>query len=260
MRQMTSPRCRTVRRWLEADHDGRLAPGRQATLAAHLERCRGCRRVRDELLRLGAALRQAGVAHRPDDAVLAPIAPLVLAGLASEPDVGWWHRLRDTLVERPRLWFVSGAMAATMGGILLAATVLGLGVTTHPGSLASLLEAYDYLGSNTNPVWSSVGVSLPHVRPDTRTAAILIEPFPPLQLKHLALSGVVTREGALTGLEVLHDDTPDAELARALSRLASDVRFVPARARGRAVAMNVVWVLERTTVAPDADRPDLDGV
>jgi hypothetical protein len=39
-------------------------------------------------------------------------------------------------------------------------------------------------------VWRPVGVSLPHVAADTRTAAILMQPFPPLELKHLALSAV----------------------------------------------------------------------
>ena len=125
------------------------------------------------------------------------------------------------------------------------------------------------------------GVSLPHVSADTQAAAMLIQPLPPLVLKNLALSAVVTREGLLASVEVLRQHsveargatlregtrgspessgvrngtTPDAELQRALSRLASDVRFVPARAGGAPVAVNVVWLLERTTVLPRSPRP-----
>ena len=66
---------------------------------------------------------------------------------------------------------------------------------------------------------------------------------------HLALKVVVTREGQLASVSVLREGTPDADLTWAVSRLASDVRFIPARAAaGARVAVNVVWLLERTTV------------
>ena len=58
----------------------------------------------------------------------------------------------------------------------------------------------------------------------------------------------MTREGELASVQVLREGTPDANLARAVSRLASGVRFVPARVAGAPVAVNVVWLLERTTV------------
>lgn len=245
-----TPSCRTIRAWLQVDHDDRLSRRRQAATEAHLDHCAGCRQFGDDLARLGHALRQEAAEHRPDDAELTRISPEVLVRMAAEQDTSWSRRLRDVVAERHRLWFMAGSVGATMAAVLLVAVALSLGLSTQPGSLASLLQTYDYLGSNTNPVWQPIGISLPHVAPNTRTAAILIQPFPPLELKHLALSAVVTQEGSLSSLEVLQDDTPDAELTRAISRLASDVRFVPARARGRAVAMNVIWILERTTVAP----------
>ena len=96
--------------------------------------------------------------------------------------------------------------------------------------------------------WLSYNSSLPHVSADTRAAAMLIQPLPALQLDNLALTAVVTREGQLASVEVLREEAPDADLARAISRLASGVQFVPARAAGAPIAVNVVWLLERTTV------------
>lgn len=77
---------------------------------------------------------------------------------------------------------------------------------------------------------------------------MLIQPLPPILLDSLTLTAVVTREGQLASLKVLREGTPDEDLDRAISRLVSDVRFVPARLAGAPVAVNVVWLLERTTV------------
>ena len=74
---------------------------------------------------------------------------------------------------------------------------------------------------------------------------MLIQPLPPRSFENLALTAVVTRQGQLASLKVLHEGPPDADLAQAISRLASGVRFVPARAGGAPVAMNVVWVSRR---------------
>ena len=77
---------------------------------------------------------------------------------------------------------------------------------------------------------------------------MLIQPLPALLLENLALTAGVTREGQLASVKVLREGTPDADLDRAVSRLASGVRFVPASVAGARVAVNVVWLLERTTV------------
>ena len=247
--RLTALRCRTVRGWIEADHDDRLHPRRRTALKQHLDGCADCRTLQDELGELSSALKAEAAEHRPDDEAFTRIAPEVFSRLASEERASWPRRLRDLMEERRRLGFVSVAVGATTAALLVVAALLNVGISLHPASLANLFQTHDYLGSNTNPVWQPGGVRLPHVAPDTRSAAILIQPFPPLELKHLALSAVVSQEGSLTSIELLENESPDPEMARALTRLASDIRFEPARARGRAVAMNVVWVLERTTVA-----------
>ena len=50
---------------------------------------------------------------------------------------------------------------------------------------------------------------------------------------------------------MVREGSPDEDLDRAVSRLASSLRFVPARAGGAPVAVKVVWFLERTTVHGD---------
>ena len=126
-------------------------------------------------------------------------------------------------------------------------------------ALQLLRDPNDALGPAT-------GISLPHLSPDTRAAAMLIQPLPPLVLKNLALAAVVTREGQLASVEILRraplhvtNDEGKAQLERALSRLVSNVRFFPARARGAPVAVNVVWLLERTTVAPPKPLTQVSG-
>jgi hypothetical protein len=75
-----------------------------------------------------------------------------------------------------------------------------------------------------------------------------------------AIAGTVTRQGKLRDYAVLNDaagresehghaagDTagrPDAVMERAVSRL----RFAPAQSHGEPVAVNLVWVVARTTV------------
>jgi predicted anti-sigma-YlaC factor YlaD len=252
MRVLTSLRCRTVRTWLAAAHDDELSVERQVALDAHLTSCARCRRVRDELVSLATLIRQGAAERRPDETAFARLAPEVMARKAMEPDTRWRLRVRNAIDDRQRLWMLGGTLTATIAGAIVVATVVGLSTPTHPGSMAGLLRA-STVGSNANPLWLLAGVTLPRVEANTRAAAMLIKPLPPLAIRNLALTAVVTREGKLKSVEVIHDGTPDAALTRAVSRFASDVRFEPARARGAPVAVNVVWLLERTTVAPAPD-------
>ena len=262
----TTPRCRTVRSWVSAAHDDELSVERQVAMNSHLASCAACRRAQNDLAVLGVALRSGAEEHQPDDAAFAGLAAEVLARTAFEQDASWRRRVREMVEEGPGLWIIGGALAATMAVTVLIATVLSLATPVHPRSLAGLLQtsvALGSLGSNTNPISLAKGITwagpaqgrfayaaqlLPRVWADTRAAAMLIQPLPPLLLENLALTVVVTREGELASVQVLREGTPDANLARAVSRLASGVRFVPARVAGAPVAVNVVWLLERTTV------------
>ncbi len=273
-----SLRCRTARRWLTASHDGELPVARQVTLDAHLEACADCRRVRQDLTAVSGALREFASEHRPDELECAGLASRVLESLPSRSCRPLPRRLREAVADGQRLCVMGGAIASILVAGLFVATALSFAPPVHPHSLSGFLQGANRLGSNANPLRGfETGVSLPHVSADTQAAAMLIQPLPPLVLENLALAAVVTREGEIASVEVLGPASsgagpgaggsdsadaaaegrrggaaPDAALRRALSRLASDVRFVPARARGTPVAVNVVWLLERMTVLPVA--------
>ena len=272
-------RCRTARQWLTAAHDGELPVARQVALDAHLDSCVSCRRGRHDLTAIGVALREYATEHRPDETDCAGLASRVLATVPAGPHRPFERRLREVAADGQRLCVVGGAAASMLVAGVFVAMALSFSPPVHPHSLAGFLQGSNSLGSNANPLLGfETGVSLPHVWADTQAAAMLIRPLPPLVLENLALAAVVTREGELASVEVLRQhsadgrrDTPgehaaggsrrvaggaarEAELQRALSRLASDVRFVPARAWGGPVAVNVVWLLERTTVLPGSPR------
>ena len=260
MPRPTTPRCRTVRSWVSAAHDDELSVERQVVMDSHLASCGACRRAQDELVSLGVALRRGAAEHRPDDAAFAGLATAVLAGPPSEQNASL-RRVREVVQDGPGLWIIGGALAATMAVTVLVATVVAGPV--HPGSLAGVLQTSGALGSNANPISLATGITwagpakdrfayppqlLPRLSADTWASAMLIQPLPALLLENLALTAVVTREGQLASVKVLREGTPDADLDRAVSRLASGVRFVPASVAGARVAVNVVWLLERTTV------------
>ena len=264
MTPMTVPtpsRCRTVRSWISAAYDDELSFDRQVAMDAHLTSCAACRRTRDEISVLGVALRRGAAERRPDDTAFAGLQTEVLARTAFTQDASWRQRVREMVDEGTGLWIVGGALASTMAMTLLAAVLNATPV--QPGSLAGLLQTSVALGSNANPISLATGVTwagpakgrfayapqlLPRVWADTRTAAMLIQPLPPLLLENLTLTAVVTREGQLASVKVVREGSPDEDLDRAVSRLASSMRFVPARAGGAPVAVTVVWFLERTTV------------
>lgn len=279
-------RCRTARRRLTAAHDGELPVAQQVALDAHLAACADCRGVRQDLTDISRALREHATEQRPDEADCADASSGVLAVLPVGRRRPLEGRLREFAADRQRLCVAGGAAASLLAAGLFVAMAVNFSPPVHPHSLAGFLQGSNSLGSNANPLLGfENGVSLPHVSADTQAAAMLIRPLPPLVLENLALTAVVTREGQLASVEVLDrhsadapreaaaggspngTDAPDAELQRALSRLASRVRFVPARAWGAPVAVNVVWLLERTTVlarspstrsrpAPGAEEPD----
>ncbi|MEO2199283.1 MAG: zf-HC2 domain-containing protein [bacterium] len=258
MRVLTSLRCRTVRTWLTVAHDDELSVGRQVVLDAHLTSCAPCRGVRDDLASVATLIREGAAEYRPDETVFARLAPEVLARRTMEFDTRWRHRVRDVVEDRQRLWLIGGSLTATVAGALVL-TFLSLAASTHPGSLAGWLQGSNALGSNANPLRLATGVTLPRVAADTRAEAMFMQPLRPLGIPNLALRAVVTREGQVASLEVMDDGAPNAALTRAISRLAADVRFEPARARRGPVAVNVVWLLERTTVAPAPDVPEAAG-
>ena len=68
---------------------------------------------------------------------------------------------------------------------------------------------------------------------------------------------VVTREGVLSGVEVLRSSAFADGFEGNLFQLTSDIRFSPALYEGLPVAVNVVWLLEQATVRANVAVPVL---
>jgi hypothetical protein len=64
----------------------------------------------------------------------------------------------------------------------------------------------------------------------------------------LTLSGVVTQEGRLSRALLVEVGGYEGREARRLMDAVSGARFQPAQRGGSPVAVNLIWLLERTTV------------
>ena len=252
MNQTTRMSCRAVLATLDALHDDELTIDEQVEVEAHLARCPACASHRDELTSIQTLLRSA--ASRPDmggpddEALGISLAPAV-DGAVAELRAGWSDRLGRTFRDSTRVWIPSGALAVTFASAVVLAAILTLLTPTDSTSLARVLEALASPGSNENPVTVTRGVTLPHVSLDAGLHSFLSR-HPRDVVGRLTLAAVVTREGEVAEVRVLRTDPRIDEFEVELSRLASDIRFKPARYAGSPVAVSVVWLVEQTTVRP----------
>ena len=247
---MTRMSCAAVRRVIGQLHDGELAVPSQIRIEAHLAECTGCRSRRDELLTIQTLIRTG--ATRPesadyDDEMLSGVLSSVMAQIRRERRFLWRERVGRVMADASRVWIPGGAVACTVVGAVALATVLSLLTPIHQNSLAALLHGLGTPGSNANPVMVARGVTLPTVSREQRLPMFLSRIPDPLR-PNVTLAGVVTREGALSQVEVLGSSSARDEFEDDLFQLAAEIRFSPALYGGSPVAVNVVWLLERTTV------------
>jgi hypothetical protein len=122
----------------------------------------------------------------------------------------------------------------------------------RPDSLAALLAALASSGTNQNPSRVGGSVQLPRAYTGTvMPAAIAYQGSGDEAL--VTLAAVITREGTVSNVELLALDEgrwPSGDAAELLSMLdmAAMARFEPARSGSHPVAVNMVWLLTRTTV------------
>ena len=246
---MTRMSCAAVRRAIGPLHDGELAIAAQIPIEAHLASCTGCRSQRDELLTIQRLIRTG--ATRPesadyDDEMLSGVLSSVMSQIRQERCFGWRERVGRLMADASRVWIPGGAVICTAVGAVVLATVLSI-MPNHRDSLAVGLHGLGIPGSNANPVLVARGVTLPMVSRGRRLPVFLSQTPDPL-LPNVTLAAVVTREGELSRVEVLGASSAPNEFEDDLFQLAEEIRFSPALYAGSPVAVNVVWLLERTTV------------
>lgn len=244
--------CETAREMLQPFVDGELPMTDQVALESHLRWCGTCGARVEDLRIIGAALRVGS--HEPGTATVESVALTaiqaeVLARVRAERDQSFGVRFRALFEDMRFMWPALGASAA-LGVCLLA--VLGINSAARaidPNSMADRLAMLADPGSDRNPVpldsWMLATRPLINA-PDL--GAI------PDDEATFALAAVVTREGRVANYELLKSEivgtSGGSHELDELLELVTRSRFSPAQTRvgGGPMAVNVVWVVARTTV------------
>ena len=248
--------CDHAREMLQACIDGELSVEGQVAVEAHLRWCRTCTAHVEDLRLIGDSIRLAAAGARSDvhQRELAMLQADVLSRVRAEEAQSFATQVRSLFDDRHLLWAGLGATMALVVCLFGTMSVLQAASVERPDSFAGVLESLANPGSDRNPMLLDGRlIQAPRAVDDTPSLDQLMQ-----DEAVFALAAVVTREGRISNYEVLasEDDEPNVDAAsrrphvtRALDKFARS-RFTPAeQGVARApVAVNMVWLLARTTV------------
>ena len=253
--------CHQARPLLDGLVDGELSMADQLVVESHLRWCDTCARRVEDMRIIGASLRVGSVNHKPApalDQVLSAMTAGVLLRARAEREASFAVRVREMFTDMRLLWPALGATVAVAVCVSLAAVVLHASTAEEPDSLAGLISALGSPGSERNPLRpADNGISIPRVfEDDARKAVGTLERMPDDDVIYTVRT-VVSRDGRISNFEVLLSNG-EALDARGTAKLASrdravldairQTRFAPAQTPlGRAVAVDMVWVIAKTT-------------
>ena len=258
--------CEHARELLEGFVDGELGMADQVALESHLRWCRACAARVEDMRLIGASLRVAVPSLAPDDTrALAAIQSGVLTRIRAEREQSFAVQVRGMFDDMRLLWPAVGATTALIACLFGSLSVLQAATAENPESLAAMIERLDRPsapmlppanpGSDQNPMRLDGRVSFPRAL----NSVAAFDSMPEGDEVAIALSAVVTREGRIGSYGVLQSEGPKTNRSRqAEARDAREVtavldtvkrsRFAPAEAAGGTkVAVNMVWLLVRTT-------------
>jgi hypothetical protein len=253
--------CDAAREMLQPFVDLELPVAEQVELEAHLRWCETCT-ARVEALRLiGAALRVGAAAppvHSDDARALASIQSEVLARIRAERDQSLPVRLREAFADMHFFWPALGATAALAACLFAVVSVNRIVRVEHPYSMADRITTLANPGSDRNPL----PIDMLMLAPRPLTEGPLLESMSDEEAV-FALAAIVTREGRISDYELLHAvresrglDASSYDEVNALLETVKQSRFAPAQTPDGAVAVNMVWLLARTTVKASIDPND----
>jgi hypothetical protein len=253
--------CETAREMLEAFVDGELPMGDQVAVESHLRWCRTCTARVEDLRLIASALRERAQPPRVEDVrALSALQSAVLTRVRAERDESLPVRVRAMFDDMRLFWPAVGASAALAACLMVAVSVLQAATAENPRSLAALIERLDRPsppvlppanpGSDVNPLRLDGRVYAPRALEDTAALDGLTE-----DEVSYAVSAVVTREGRISTYDLLQAEHASqrapghgpADVSAVLD-VVKRSRFAPAEAAGGTkVAVNMVWLLVRTT-------------
>src|SRR5438132_7606111 len=252
--------CRAAQELLEAFIDGELAVNDQVALESHLRWCSVCAARVEDMQLIGASLRVTSCALRAaDDAEesLTSVQSEVLTSIKTEREQSMWAQMRDMCSDMRFFWPAVGASLALLACLGVAGAVISVTSDENPDSLAGMIQMLANPGSDENPMRLDYAVAAPPRALDGAGLELV-----PGDEAVFALAAVVTREGRVANYEVLsserasvrrHDTAVQNGDVSSVLNAVKQSRFAPAQAvDGAPVAVNMVWVLARTTVKASA--------
>jgi len=254
--------CEHARELLEGLIDGELSMADQLAVESHLRWCRTCTlRVQDMHL-IGASLRLAATGSpaptgETDDAAVKAINEAVLMRVRAEREQSFGFRFREMFTDMRFLWPAMGATAAVAICVSVAASVLQASTAEQPESLAALIDTLSKPGSEHNPLRpANNGISIPRLNEDDAMRAGGTLDYNPKDDVIYTIRTVVNADGRISNFQVRLSDgelvDPRSSAAGGLDRAMLDAvqqsRFAPAYTPlGQAVAVDMVWVIAKTT-------------
>ena len=258
--------CAAARRRLQAFHDGELPVTDQIAVASHLEWCDACAGALADVRSVGSLLRAAapgGSALTHEEA--ASFHRSVVSRANAEYERSYVVRIHDMFEDMHLVYAGLGAAVATGLCIVIMLGMMRFATSGRPDSLAAIVNVLASPGSNENPVAVDARVLMPR----DLDGALSTMPVPASMTSQeqdavFTLAAVVTREGRIVNLELLHANpavagSDDGKLVEGLLDAVSRARFEPARVvEGNPVAVNMVWLVAHTTVRASKAQTKLD--
>ena len=247
--------CEAALDRLDAFVDGELPVDDQVALESHLRWCRVCEaRVADMQL-IGSSMRLVSHAsvNSSDPRELAAMQSGVLTRIRAESDQSWAAQLSNLFVDMRFLWPALGATAAVITCIFTATGVFAAATAEENSrSMAAMIELLAHPGSDRNPLSLDRRMSAPRAL----DATLVLDSITQDDAVY-AVSAVVTTDGRVSNSELLMSERDQVRRHGEASDVAAEAfldavkrsRFEPAQLRaGGPVAVNVVWLVARTTV------------
>jgi Putative zinc-finger len=240
--------CSPFAERLEAWHDGELEIDEQIGIESHVAGCAACSATVRELRQLRSRLhsefddRVSGL-----DAAFERMAQSVVTRARAERHETLPARIARMFEDLHLVWAGLAGSTATAACVAVMAAVLHFAPPERADSLAVILSEP---GTNRNPVRMDYRTALPRVDEQNVMHAMLVDsPDAPASVwQTLTLSGVVTLEGRLSRASLVEVGGYEGREARRLMNAVAGARFQPAQRGGSPVAVNLIWLLERTTV------------
>lgn len=259
--------CETARELLDAFVDGELPVADQVMVEAHLRWCQTCRAHVEDLALIGGAVRLGSPsvqANAGDERALAAMQDAVLGRIGAEREQSFAVRVRELFADMHLLWPALGASFAVFVCLCGVFTVLQMTSDEHPDSLAAMIATMSDPGSEQNPLRLDNTVVIPRGLDDGPMLDVSDEEAV------FAFATTVSRDGRIANYELLRSQRDVSPAQRDRTRHDREVavlfdavkqsRFEPAQAltgRGRSVAVNMVWLIARTTVKGSAREADV---